>query len=118
MFHGIGQVDAVAFDSGLLQRPAEQPARRPDKRAASVVFLVAWLLTHHHHRRRGRTFAADRLAGVPPQATGPAIRDEPAQLERSVGRAFRHRPHVGERWVPSLAAVDTVCRRLGMACFY
>jgi hypothetical protein len=65
----VGHVEVLAIHARRLERPVEEPPRRPDERQAFPVFLVAGLLAHQHHARVRVARAEHRLRGVRPQGT-------------------------------------------------
>jgi len=73
VLHDVGDIDIVARDARLRQRPVQQSACRSDEGMALDVFLVAWLLAHEHQARAGRSLAEDCLRSSLPEVARTAV---------------------------------------------
>src|ERR1700730_13240982 len=67
MFHGIGDVNFFAVDSGFDERVVEKLAGGADERFAGQVFLIAGLLADEHQLAMGGAFAENGLRAELPE---------------------------------------------------
>ncbi len=87
----VGDVDSLAVEADLGQRPVEHLAGRADERRAMPVFLISRLLTHEYDARVGRPAAEDRLGGVTVEVAAGAARGGRAELGDSGARGHERR---------------------------
>ena len=90
MLDHVGDVGLGTVDAGLLQRPVEQLARRPDERPALQILLIARLLADQHHTRARSPLAEHRLRTALVQRAGGAAGGSLLQLVEV--RLRRHEP--------------------------
>jgi len=69
VLHGIGRVDVVVIDAGVLEALPQHCARGPDERDAALVLDIAGLFADEDQRSRQGPLAEHRLVGVDVQRT-------------------------------------------------
>src|SRR5262249_6837962 len=97
VFHGVGDVERLAVDTGVAQRAVEHLAGGADERRVAEVLLITGLLADEHDARvRGAT-AEDGLRRVPEQRTALASlrrRRQPREI-RACGNECRRTSALG-----------------------
>lgn len=73
MLHGVGDVDIVARNSGMIQRFIKQATGGTDERLALLVFFVAWRFAEQDHVGSPRALAEDGLRSVLVQVAAFAV---------------------------------------------
>lgn len=66
----VGDINAVAVDSGFGERFVENVSCRPDEGMSETIFLISGLLAHEHDRGARGTFTEDGLRCVLPKIAG------------------------------------------------
>ena len=93
VLHRIGDVNFVAGNERVFQRPVEDAAGRPDEWFTFLVFNVTGLLANQHHIRVARPLAKNGLGGIAVEIASLAVLSRLSKsIQANVSRARNHQP--------------------------